>query len=90
VHTSKPTGSAECPPEVEHVHTVEHLINNQVASGVIRDEDLDEEVIEISSDDSHKVKVKKEPKKYVAQHIPQNAKNILVQAQQTYKGHCII
>ncbi|KAF8510398.1 hypothetical protein JB92DRAFT_2831591 [Gautieria morchelliformis] len=54
VRTSKPTGSAECPLEVERAHTIEHLINNRVALGVVCDEDLDEEVIEISSDDSRK------------------------------------
>ncbi|KAF8530765.1 hypothetical protein JB92DRAFT_2825497 [Gautieria morchelliformis] len=54
VRTSKPTGSAECPLEVEP-HVIEHLINNRVDSGVVHDEVLDAEVIEISSDDSHKV-----------------------------------
>ncbi|KAF8512187.1 hypothetical protein JB92DRAFT_3143860 [Gautieria morchelliformis] len=54
VCTSKPTGSAECPLEVERAHAIEHLIKNRVASGVVRDEDLDDEVIEISSDDSRK------------------------------------
>lgn len=28
VWTTKPTGDAECPPEVEHAHELEHLISN--------------------------------------------------------------
>ena len=28
VRTTKPTGDAECPPEVERAHELEHLISN--------------------------------------------------------------
>ena len=35
VQTTKPTGNAKCPPEVERAHELGHLISNRVASGAI-------------------------------------------------------
>src|SRR5882672_2182120 len=49
VRTSKLTGNAECPSEIEWAHRIEHLISNRVASGIVRDDDLNDEIIEISS-----------------------------------------
>ncbi|KAF8514753.1 hypothetical protein JB92DRAFT_3115359 [Gautieria morchelliformis] len=43
VRTSKLTSSADCPPDVERAHAIEHKIGNRVASGVVRDDDLDDE-----------------------------------------------
>src|SRR5882724_3320918 len=61
-----PTGDAECPQEIQHVHHLEHLITNSVASGVVRDDDLEDTVIDISSDDIPAVGTKR---KWVAKHI---------------------
>jgi hypothetical protein len=80
VRTTKPTGSAECPPEIERAHAIEHLMVNQVASGVVCDNDLDDEIIEISLDDigpKEEVKTpiipKEESKTYVAHRIKQES-----------------
>jgi hypothetical protein len=73
VRTSKPTGSANCPPEVERAHAIEHMIGNRVTSGVVWDEDLNDEVIEISSDEH--VPIKKEPATYIARHVAQDPLN---------------
>ncbi|KAF8498801.1 hypothetical protein JB92DRAFT_2834222 [Gautieria morchelliformis] len=55
LHVSKPTGNAECPPEIERAHAIEDMITTRVASGVVCDDDMGDEVINISSDDCPKV-----------------------------------
>ena len=61
-----PTGDAECPQEIQHAHHLEHLITNSVASSVVRDDDLEDTVIDISSDNIPAVRTKW---KWVAKHI---------------------
>src|SRR5882724_10231210 len=46
------TGDMECPQEIQCVHQIEHLIASSVASGAVCDNELDDKVIDISSDDS--------------------------------------
>ena len=61
------TADVECPQEIQHAPHLEHLIMNSVASGVVHNNDLeDNNVIDISSDDSPAVRTKQ---KWVAKHI---------------------
>ena len=66
MRTSMPTGDVDCPLEIQCAHQLEHLIANSVASGAVHDDDLDDEVIDISSDNSAAVGTKW---KWVAKHI---------------------
>ncbi|KAF8514752.1 hypothetical protein JB92DRAFT_3158898 [Gautieria morchelliformis] len=75
---SKPTGNAECPPEIERAHAIEDMITTRVASGVVCDDDMDDEVINISSDDCPKVVLTM--KTYVAKHVK-------VEPESDGKGH---
>ena len=65
--TAKPTGEAEVPPDVEHAHVIDDLMNEKAGSRDLDDEDIvdaDPEVIEISESekdmDDRKVVVKAE------------------------------
>ncbi|KAF8578192.1 hypothetical protein K439DRAFT_1621541 [Ramaria rubella] len=69
VYMTKPTGHMECPCKVGCAHAIEHLISNWVASGVICDNDLDEEVIEISSDDVPQKPVAPKNQSYIVRHV---------------------
>ena len=64
--TSMVTGDVDCPLELQRVHHLEHLIANHMSSGVVHDNDLDNEVIDISSDNSPVVGTKQ---KWIAKHI---------------------
>ncbi|KAF8495060.1 hypothetical protein JB92DRAFT_3126621 [Gautieria morchelliformis] len=57
----------ECPPEIEHVHAIEDAILTRMATGVLCDDDLDDEIISISSDDSGKLV--QPTKSYVTRHV---------------------
>ena len=61
-----PTGDAECPQEIQHAHQIEHLIANNVASGMVHNDELDNEVIDISSDNSPTVRTKR---KWITKHV---------------------
>ena len=61
-----PTGDTECPKEIQHVHQIEHLIASSVASGMVCDNELDDKVINISSDDTCTVGTKQ---KWITKHV---------------------
>jgi len=66
VYISMLTGDADYHLESQHVHHLEHLISNHVASGTVWDDDLDNEVMDISSDNSPRVGTKW---KWITNHI---------------------
>ncbi|KAF8578714.1 hypothetical protein K439DRAFT_1621113 [Ramaria rubella] len=66
---TKPTDHTECLREVERAHAIEHLISNWVASGVICNDDLDEEVIENSLDDVPQKPAAPKSQSYIARHV---------------------
>jgi hypothetical protein len=50
VKTTKPTGDAECPPQVERAHEIEDLINEKVSTRDLDDAEIvdgAEDVIEL-------------------------------------------
>jgi len=54
VRTEKPTGDAECPPEIDRAHSIEYAMNEKAGSRDLNDEDIadaDTETINVSSDD---------------------------------------
>ena len=72
--TTKPTGDAEMPDYVYEAHEIEDEINDKAGTRDLDDDDLVDEVIEVSSDNEienvkpvpKKTVVKKEPGKFVA------------------------
>jgi len=60
------TGDMACPQEIQCTHQIEHLIASSVASGMVHDDELDDEVIDISSDDTCTVRTKW---KWIAKHV---------------------
>ena len=40
MRTRKPTGDAECPPEVHHTHEIEHKIQSKVVCRDLEDEEI--------------------------------------------------
>ncbi|KAJ3525542.1 hypothetical protein NM688_g8387 [Phlebia brevispora] len=44
VRTTKPTGSGECPPNIERAHQIEDMINNKIGSRELDDEDIVDDV----------------------------------------------
>ncbi|KAI6015332.1 hypothetical protein F5J12DRAFT_926304 [Pisolithus orientalis] len=42
IKTPKPTGDADCPPEVKHVHHIDNLINEQAGTYDLNDSDFDD------------------------------------------------
>ncbi|SJK97336.1 uncharacterized protein ARMOST_00588 [Armillaria ostoyae] len=61
MQTPKPTGDAECPPEIERAHIIKELMNEKAGTHDLNDSDIvddidddsdkEEEVIELSGDD---------------------------------------
>ncbi|KAG2138461.1 hypothetical protein DEU56DRAFT_944770 [Suillus clintonianus] len=51
VRTTKPTGDAECPPYIDRAHYIDTLINEKAGTRDLDDEELADEVVEISDDD---------------------------------------
>ncbi len=47
MRTPKPTGDAECPPEIERAHIIEELMNEKAGTRDLNDSDEEEEVIEL-------------------------------------------
>ncbi|KAH7919464.1 hypothetical protein BV22DRAFT_971252, partial [Leucogyrophana mollusca] len=72
VKTTKPTGDAECPPEVERAHEVDYLINEKAGTRDLDDEEFADEVSDcpthysISSDDEPPPPPSTQPKVAVA------------------------
>jgi hypothetical protein len=52
VRTTKPTGDAECPPHIDRAHYIDSLINEKAGTRDLDDEELADEVVEISDDDN--------------------------------------
>jgi hypothetical protein len=48
---TKPTGDAECPPYIDRAHYIDTLINEKARTHDLNDEELADEVVEISDDD---------------------------------------
>ncbi|KAG2029932.1 hypothetical protein BDR03DRAFT_1096175 [Suillus americanus] len=57
VRMTKPMGDAECPPYIDRAHYIDTLINNKAGTRDLDDEELADEVVEISGDDDNDMTV---------------------------------
>ncbi|KAG1842753.1 hypothetical protein DFJ58DRAFT_645183, partial [Suillus subalutaceus] len=53
VHTTKPTGDAECPPHIEHAHQIDSDINERAGTQDLDDKDIADEVLVISDQEDN-------------------------------------
>ncbi|KAG2069823.1 hypothetical protein BDR04DRAFT_1156147 [Suillus decipiens] len=51
VHTTKPTGNAECPPHIECAHEINFCMNEKAGTWDCNDNEFADEVINIGSDE---------------------------------------